>query len=190
MKLLIPLVWAIVQVSVQAPTLSKKPQPAAPLDRSSYFAFVDKEFLFTIEFVKPGVPLFNFVSLVDKENNLLAKQVRMTFDNRKVPGTFFVVDTGDPKEPIIVPSVRMKPKSSFGVRLQGDFGNSMEAWGVSITVGEEDFRLVPLTSFEFENLALKINRLNMSSPDLSDDWRVLKLENLGSRVWIGRRRTQ
>ena len=46
----------------------------------------------------------------------------------------------------------------------------------------EDFKLVPLTSFEFENLALKINRLNLGSPDFSDDWRVLKLDTLGARV--------
>jgi hypothetical protein len=44
-----------------------------------------------------------------------------------------------------------------------------------------------LTSFDFENLALKINRLNLDSPDFTDDWRVLKLEIMGSRESAKRR---
>jgi len=48
-------------------------------------------------------------------------------------------------------------------------------------VGEEDMKLVPLASFDFENLALKVNRLNLRSPDFSDDWRILKLETMGTR---------
>jgi hypothetical protein len=177
------------QMVGQAPRVAAPKPEDKPLDRSAYFAFVDRQFVFTVEIVKPGVPIFNFVSLADEDFNLLAKQVRLTVENRKVPGTFFLVDTGDPKEPIIVPSVRMRRKSSFGVTLRGDFGGLKEVLGVTITVGEEDFRLVPLGGFAFENLVLKVNRLNLGSPDLSDDWRVLKLENLGARAPIVRRRT-
>ncbi len=190
MKMLLPIIWALVQGVIQVPPPPKPTPEPGPPGRSAYFAYVDREFIFTVEIVKPGVPLFNFVSMVEKDNNLLAKQVRLTLENRKAVGTFFIVDTGDPKEPMIVPSVRMRAKSSFGVRLQGDFGNAREVWGASVLLGDEDFRLVPLSSFDFENLALKINRLNMGSPDLSDDWRVLKLENMGTRVFAGRRRTQ
>jgi len=182
MKILLLVIFALIQNT--APKLEKK-----PLDKSSYFAFVDREYIFTLEIVRPGVPIFNFVSMVDKDENLLAKQVRLTLDNRKVPGTFFLVDTGDPKEPVIVPSVRMRPKSAFGVRLQGEFGQEKELLGVSVLIGDQDFNLVPLSSFDFENLVLKVNRLNLASPDLSDDWRVLKLENMGSRSNAMRKRT-
>jgi len=165
-------------------------QPQAVAERpgqSGCLAFVDREFIFTLEFVSPGVPLFNFVSLVEEEHNLLARDIRLTFETRKIPGKYFLVDTADPKEPVIVPSVRMKPKSSFGVRLQGEFGEIGEIPGATVQVGNEDFRLVPLTSFEFENLAMKVNRLNLGSPDLRDDWRVLKLEMLGTREPLRRR---
>ncbi len=160
----------------------------APLDKSAYFAFVDREYIFTIEMIKPGIPLFNFISMTDAEQLLPAKEVRLTLDGRKAPGKFFLVDTGNPKEPVIIPSVRLRPKSSFGVRLQGDFGDARELFGVTVRCGPNDFSLVPLSSFEFENLALKVNRLNLGSPDLRDDWRVLKLEAMGTRAPAVRRR--
>jgi hypothetical protein len=167
------------------------PPPATPappradsrsLERSPYFAFVDRDYIFTVEMVKPGVPLLNFVSMADKERTLAAKQVRLALQNRKVPATFFLVDTGNPKEPVVVPSVRIRPRSSFGVRLQGEFGQEAELEGAVVGLAEEDLRLVPLTSLDFENLALKINRLNLGSPDFRDDWRVLKLDTLGDRA--------
>ena len=160
----------------------KPPVPNAPLEKSATLAFVDRDYIFTLEVVKPGVPLFNFVSMADKDYNLLAKSVRITLENRKVPGKFFLVDTGDPKEPMIVPSVRMRARSSFGVRLEGEFGQEKELLGATVRVGEEDMKLIPLASFDFENLVLKVNRLNLGSPDFSDDWRVLKLEKIGSRA--------
>ncbi len=180
-------------VLVQAPRPSLNrgpaapPAPSAPLQKSAYLAFVDRDFIFTVEIVKPGVPLFNFISMSDKDFNLLAKNVRLTLENRKVPGRYFMVDTGDPKEPMIVPSVHMRARSSFGVRLQGDFGAEKELEGATVRVGDEDLRLAPLASFDFENLALKVGRLNLGSPDFSDDWRVLKLEVIGSRGPAARR---
>jgi len=180
------LALALLLAQAQAPPAAA---PAAgPPDKSAYFAFVDREYIFTVEVVAPGVPLFNFVSMSDREFNLFAKQVRLTLANRSLPVEFFLVDTGDPKEPMIVPSVRFKPRSSFGVRLKGALGDAKELWGVTVALGEEDFRLAPLTSLDFENLALKVNRINLGSPDFRDDWRVLKLDFLGSRVRQSRRR--
>jgi hypothetical protein len=175
----------------QAPPTLGRPaatrEPGKPLERSAFLAFVDRDFIFTVEVVKPGVPLFNFVSMSDKEFNLLAKNVRLTLENRKVPGLFFLVDTGNPKEPMIVPSVRMRPRSSFGVRLQGEFGQEKELLGATVRIGDEDLKLVPLASFDFENLALKVNRINLESPDFRDDWAILKLEVIGIRGPAARR---
>jgi hypothetical protein len=151
------------------------------LDKSRFFAFVDREYIFTLEMVQPGIPIINFISMADKENTLLAKSVRLTLENRKAPAKFFVVDTGNPKEPVIVPSVRMRAKSSFGMRLQGEFEDAKEVMGVAVSLGSEELQFVPLTSFDFENLALKLNRLNLRSPDFTDDWRLLKLTTLGTR---------
>ena len=172
---------AILLSCMLAPGLDQADGPAKPPEQSPYYVFVDREFIFTVEMVKPGVPLFNFISMIEEERNLLAKQIQIILQTRKVPGKFFLVDTGDPKEPVIVPSVRMRPRSSFGVRLQGEFGTERELLGATVRIGEEDFKLVPLASFDFEKLAMKINRLSLASPDFREDWRVLKLELLGTR---------
>ena len=68
---------------------------AKPMEKSSWFAFVDREYIFTCEVTRPGEVLFNFVSMTDKEESLAAKLVRLTFDNRRVPATFFVIETGN-----------------------------------------------------------------------------------------------
>ena len=174
------------QVPSASPGAPQSKVENSPPEKSAYLAFVDHDYMFTIEVVKPGVPLVNFVCMADTELPLAAKEVRLTLENRKVPGRFFIVDTGDPKQPITTPSLKMKPRSSFGVTLQGDFGDTKELLGAAITVGSEEFKLVPLSSFVFENLALKINRLNLGSPDFSDDWRALKFELIGSRSRIRR----
>jgi len=151
-------------------------------ERSAHFAYVDREFIFTVEIVKPGVPLFNFVSMVQEKRRLSANDIRLTLENRSVPSKLFVVDTANPKRPMKLISLTINPRSSFGVRLEGDFGNSKEVYGAIVRIDGEDFRLAPLTSLDFENLVSKVNRLNLGSPDFRDDWRVLRLEVLGSRT--------
>ena len=179
----------LIFLTAQVAPPPRPPQPAprldeAPPEKSPYLAFVDHDYMFTIEIVKAGLPLLNFVSLSDAEISLQAKDIRLTLDTRKVPARFFVVDTGDPKQPITTPSLKMRPRSSFGVALKGDFGQERELPGATVTVGAEDLRLVPLTPFQFENLAIKINRINLGSPDFSEDWAVLKFERIGTRARI------
>lgn len=152
------------------------------LEKSSYYAFVDREYIFTLEMAKPGVPILNFVSMLEKKSVLLANRIRLGEGIRKIPARLFKVDTGDPKQPVVLATMTIHPKSSFGVTLIGDFDGIKEPSSVTVGMGPEDFRLKPLASFDFENLALKIGRINLNSPDFSDDWRVLKLEYLGSRI--------
>jgi hypothetical protein len=154
---------------------------AAALEKSAYFAFVDRDYIFTVEVVGPGVAILNFVSMADDAKSLPAKQIRMRLDTRTVVARFFLVDTGDPKQPITAPTVTMRPRSSFGVRIQGDLGSAKELSSVIIRLGDEDLRLEPVTSLAFENLVLKVNRINLGSPDFRDDWQILKLEVIGTR---------
>jgi hypothetical protein len=149
--------------------------------KSPYFAFVDHDYIFTIEMVKPGIPLLNFVSMADQNISLPAKNVRLTLEDRKAAARLFAVEPGDFQQAVVVPSLTIHPRSSFGVRIEGDFDKVTELFGATIRLGEEDLKLAPLTSFGFESLVLKVNRLNLGSPDFRDDWRVLRLERLGSR---------
>jgi hypothetical protein len=161
--------------------------PAKSPEKSAYFAFVDRQYVFTLEMVGPGVPILNFISMIDEESVFPAKNIRLTLGTRRVAAKFFLVDTSDPDQPVIVPSVRMRPRSSFGMRLQGEFGEEKEIRAVTVQIGPEEFQLVPLSSLDFENLVLKVNRLNLGSPDFRDDWRILKLETMGHRAPTRRR---
>jgi hypothetical protein len=174
----------VLALASQAPQIDKT--PAGP-EKSAYFAFVARDFILTLEVVGPGVPLLNFVSMAEEPKVLAAKQVRIRIENRNVIARYFLVDTGDPKQPINTPSVNMRPRSSFGVRIQGELGEAREVDAVTIRIGEEDFKLVPLTSLAFENLVLKVNRINLESPDFRQDWDALKLEVLGTRERASRK---
>jgi hypothetical protein len=152
------------------------------LKKSAYFAFVGREFIFTIEVVKPGTPILNFVSITDRDENLQAKSIRLSFGNRQIAAELFSIETDRYQQPSLVPSLTMHPRSSFGFRLEGNFGKSIEISGAEIRLGEDTFKLAPLSKFDFETLVRKINRINLGSPDFRDDYRVLKLDYLGSRL--------
>lgn len=187
MYAILVLVLTGMQVIQSAPSRKPAEQPPKTLEKSAWFAYVDRDYIFTCEVTKPGQIIFNFVSMSDDEELLSAKLVRVGFENRKVPATFFSIDTGNPKEPVIVPSIRLKPRSSFGVQLRGEFPAEPVLYDAVVGLSATDYDLVPLTSFEFENLALKVNRLNLGSPDFADDWRVLKLEAMGTKKPVRRR---
>jgi hypothetical protein len=152
-----------------------------PLEKSAWFAFADPEYIFTIEIVKPGVPLLNFVSMADKDISLFAKNIRLKIENRTAVASVLAIETGDFQQPIDRLSLTVHPRSSFGVRMDGDFDRAKELSGATIRLGAEDFKLIPLSRDDFEALALKVNRLNLRSPDFSEDWRVLRLHPMGTR---------
>jgi hypothetical protein len=153
-----------------------------PLEKSRYFAFVDHDYIFTMEVVKPGIPLLNFVSMSDEENRIYAKDIRLTLANRKVAAKLLSIETGEFQQPMSVASLAIHPRSSFGVRIDGDFDSAQQLYGATLKLGDEDLVLAPLSSFDFEVLVAKVDRLNLGSPDFRDDWRVLRLEQLGSRT--------
>ena len=165
--------FLVISLSIMGQLLQQpfgQPPESKPLEKSRYFAFADREYIFTIEVVKPGVLLVNFIAMADRENTLFAKNIRLSLENGRASGELFLIDTGNPQEPVIVPSLRIHPRSSFGARLDGDFGDAKELTGATIRLGVDDFDLVPLTRFDFEDLALKVSRLNLGSPDFSDAW--------------------
>jgi hypothetical protein len=175
------LLWLALLGQLPAPPPATLEPDSRPLEKSAYYAFVDRDYIFAIEVVKPGILLLNFVSMSDTEIKLLAKNIRIALENRKTAATLLKVETGDFTQPMSIGWLNIRPRSSFGVRLSGDFGQAEEIFGAVVRLGNEDLKLAPLTSFDFEFLAARVNRLNLGSPDFSDDWRVLRLEKTGTR---------
>jgi hypothetical protein len=150
-------------------------------ESSPFFAYVGRDFIFTIEVVEPGTPLLNFVSITDREEKLQAKDIRLSMGNRQVNATLFFIEADRYQDPLAVSSIRMNPRSSFGFRLEANLQKATELFGVEITVGNAKFELAALTKFDFETLVRKVNRINLGSPDFRDDYRVLDIELLGKR---------
>lgn len=151
------------------------------LKKSAYYAYVGRDYIFTIEITDPGTPLFNFVSMLDQEGKLQAKNIRLSLGNRRSPADLFVIEPAPKQDPIIVSSMRIRPRSSFGFRLEGKFGTTRELYGVEIKLGEDTFKLAPLSNIDFDILVDKVNRLNLNSPDFRDDFHVLDLVFMGNR---------
>jgi hypothetical protein len=172
--------------SIPAATQTTSFSQDAPLEKSAYFAFVGRDYIFTIEMVKPGVPLLNFVSMMERDIPIAAKNVRLILENRKAAGKIFAIEAGAFQQPMMVLNLTMHSRSSFGVRIDGDFGKAVEIYGAAIRIENEDFRLIPLNPFDFESLVLKVNRLNLGSPDFSEDWQVLQLKRLGTKSSLRR----
>lgn len=175
------LLWLSLLGQVSTAPLNKPPSDGHPLEKSAYFAFVDHDYIFTIEAVKPGVLLLNFVSMSDAEAKLVAKNILIALENHKTAAKLLNIETGDFKQPMSTVWLTIHPRSSFGVRISGDFGNATEIFGATIRLGDENLKLAPLTSPDFEFLAMRVNRINLGSPDFSEDWQVLRLQKLGSR---------
>jgi len=172
-------------------TLAASQTPSAgqyrPPDKSPYFAFVGRDYIFTVEVVEKEGILLNFVSMIDQDVLLPAKNIRFTLENRKVVAKLFSIETGISGQPMLLPSLTIHPRSSFGVEIEADCGEIKELHGVTIRVGDEDLKLAALDSFDFESLVLKVNRINLGSPDFSEDWQVLKLRTLGNRSPAGKK---
>lgn len=175
------LLWFCFIAQIPAEPPNKATPELRPLQKSAYFAFVDRDYIFTVEIVKPGVPLLNFVSMTEQDVKLQAKNVRFTLENRKAPAKTLVIETGVSSQPINTFILTIHPRSSFGVRVNGEFDNAREFLGAAIRLGGEELKLEPLSGFDFEILVAKVNQINLGSPDFSEDWRVLRLQKMGER---------
>ena len=181
------LLWFSFMAQLPAETSSRPQTVPRPLDKSAYFAFVDVDYIFTVEVVNPGVPLLNFVSMTEQDARLQAKNVRFTLENRKVAAKAFAIETGGLSgQAITTVALTIHPRSSFGVRVNGDFDTAREFLGAAIRLGSEELKLSPLSDFDFEILVSKVNQINLGSPDFSEDWRVLKLRKMGERSPVKR----
>ncbi|MEJ2109227.1 MAG: hypothetical protein P8Z37_04795 [Acidobacteriota bacterium] len=156
------------------------------LEKSAYFAYVGREYIFTIEVVEPGALILNFVSMSDREEKLLAKNIRLFLGNRYASVKLFSIEVDRHQPPLLVSSSRMHPRSSFGFRLEGSLEGVTELYEAEIKLENDKYQLVPLSKFDFETLVRKVNRINLGSPDFRDDFRVLNLELQGTRSSLRR----
>ena len=172
------LVWA---PSVFAQDAPKK------IEQSRCHCFIDYENIWTFEMVQSQggkrVPILNIITFTPGEWDLKPSQIHiMNGKNKEARIQKFSMDTGIPEEPYLSSSLEVRGNGFIGLDLIGDFDEFGEPSRVMIDLGENRFELKPMDCMEFDMLAEQINKVNVDSPKVKDDFDVLKLEQLGAKT--------
>lgn len=161
--------------AAQLPRIADKPS-------GHHFAYVDARFIFTLELYNERTPILNFVNITDEQHLLRPADIELVAEGRRYRVKFLSVDTGAGQDQVLVPSIKMHPRSSFGILLKGDFEGLKSLDRVAIRFEREVYELAALSPLDFEFLVQKINKVNLNSPNIEEDYSILGIEHLGKRT--------
>ena len=171
---------AALLVSMQIPASAQSP--------SACHVFIDDENIWTLEIDRTSdgtvVPLLNIIAFTAGRWDLRPEQIQLYGpDSSPAQVREFWMETGAPDEPYIkMRYLAVLGDSFIPLELVGDF-NGLDALSrVAIDLGRDRFELAPLDCGDYDQLAGKIDRVNLDSPDLWEDFRVLGIEFVGKRL--------
>lgn len=128
------------------------------------------------------VPILNIVTLDRGEWDFRPVQVTLVNPEGRIAEVErFSISTGVEGEPYLTNYLKIHGNSFIGFDLVGDFEDFRTLTEVSIEMGDNLFRLEPLLPSVFESLVTKIDQINVDSPDIREDFRVLGIRFMGSR---------
>lgn len=168
-------------ISILAP-LAADTAPAS----SRCHIFVDYENIWTLEMVQDSdgkrIPILNVITFQEGEQDLRPRQIHLfNQKGKEAKVKKFSLDTGIPDEPYATNFIKVLERSFIGLDLKGNFDDFGEPSQVDIDLGELRFQLQATTCEEFEILAEKINNINVDSPDIKEDFYLLKIEPIGKK---------
>ncbi len=172
--------WFVLVLSAAVPHLA-----AEPLKASLCHAFVDYDFILTLEVVRSKAtvtPIFNMVSLAAGEWELQPGQFKVVDSQGKpVPVENFSFDTGDPNNPQRAPYLKLRGGDSAGFDLVGPFSTVDAISRVSLDLGKERLVLEPMDCDAFEDLLDRVSRLDFGSGNVMGAFQTLNLQLMGER---------
>lgn len=153
---------------------------------STCFVFVDTQYIWTLEVVATPdnrpVPILNIVILTRGEWDFRPVQISLVnMEGRTADVERFSINTGVEGEPYLTNYLKVLGNNFIGVDLAGDFEEFRQLSEVRIQLGKNLFRLAPVPSDAYEVLASRINQINVDSPDIREDFKVLGINLLGER---------
>lgn len=179
--LLLPLLFT--QTLSNAAQSLPEDSPAA----SACHIFIDYQFIWTVEVIQDPaasqpIPILNIITLVEGQWDLRPSDIHLiNTSGEEAEIDRFAVDTGVPGEPYHLHYLKVLGSSFIGMDLLGDFRGFSELSEVMIDLGESRFRLEPIDCLDFESTAHAINQINYESPDIRQDFEVLKIDLMGRR---------
>ena len=184
----LPLVLVVLLAGVQPDPESRLEK----LDRSRCHVFIDYRIIWTLEmaeeFNQAPVPILNIITFEAKEAPLKPQQIHLyDAQGRTAKVEKFAIETG--LEPYITNYLKVLTSSFIGFDLEGDFEGFAEPERVVIELGETEYTLQPVDCLDYEMLAEQINKVNYDSPDIREDFDLLRIPHIGSRSLVkkGRR---
>jgi hypothetical protein len=184
-SLLVPLILAILFCGGFAAVHSQGQTETAEAMKSRCHVFVDYQFIWTVEMVEGEygiVPVVNIITFSKGQWDLRPEQIHLHKNRRREAEIErFSIDTGVAGEPYEVPYLKVLGESFIGMDLIGEFDGFEELSKVYIDLADNRFVLEAVDCFQYETLVGKINQINFDSPDLRQDFSVLKLRLHGRR---------
>lgn len=154
---------------------------AAPVS-GRHLIYAQYDFVFTFEFTTRNEPILNIVNFTDQTLPLRAQNILLVDDQgREVKVDRIILETGNPSDPYLTPIMKILPNSFIGLVLKGKFDAVKEFKSVAVQLGNTLFHLDPVSSPAFDGAVEKINRMNFDSPDVREDFRVVKMDFLGRK---------
>ena len=159
----------------------EKPSPQS----SRCHVFIDDQNIWTVEILEdPGgaiVPILNIITFSPGRWDLRPRQIYIyNQESQEAEVEAFSMDTGS--EPIRMQYLNVLGHSFIGLDLLGQFDDFTEPTRIAIDLGEDRFQLEPLDCIDYDGLAAKIDKINLESPNLWEDFDVLQIEFLGEKM--------
>ena len=150
------------------------------------FVFIDTQYIWTLEAVTTPdnrtVPILNILTLDRGEWDFRPVQVTLVNEGGKIADVKrFSINTGVDGEPYLTNYLKVLGNNFIGVDLIGNFEAFRQLKEVRIELGKDLFRLTPVHPAAYEVLVSKINQINLASPDIREDFKVLGINLLGER---------
>ncbi len=155
-------------------------------EASRCHVFIDDENIWTLEMVQDRdhrrVPIMNIITLTRGKWEFRPPQVRVfNAKGKEARVKKFSLDTGVPEEPYRTEFMAVQGNAFIGLDLVGDFEDFGEPSQVTIDLGKNRFTLQPLDCLKYEALTEKINNINIDSPNIREDFEVLKISAEGTK---------
>jgi hypothetical protein len=166
--------------------LGAQPGPKK-IEASRCHVFIDYENIWTFEMVQnhegTRVPILNIITFTPGQWDMKPNQVHVVnAKNKEARIDKFSMDTGIAEEPYISNSLKILGNGFIGIDLMGNFDDFGEPTKVFIDLGDQRFELTPMDCMEFDMLAEQINKINVDSPGIKDDYDVLKITHHGTKT--------
>ena len=151
--------------------------------------FIDDQNIWTLEILENDsrdiTPILNIITFSQGQWDFRPPQIHIYNETgQEARVERFSLDTGVAEEPYIMQFMKVRGKSFIGVDLVGNFTNFGNPPRVSIDLGEERFQLQPVECRKFDTIAEQIDKVNVDSPNIWEDFDVLRIQYIGKRELI------